>query len=88
MDASLEKIKELILKSDLSLPEQDDLINLFADSENQDLGPILKLFAEDPLWINKINENYKTKRAAMVAGNAVLWQKIIEEEKSQLNEIK
>jgi hypothetical protein len=84
MDAVLEKIKELILNSDLSSSEQDDLIALFADSENRNLEPMLKLFTEDPLWINKIYENYKAKRAAIIAGDAALWQKIIAEEKSQL----
>jgi hypothetical protein len=87
MDAALEKIKDLILKSDLSLSEQDNLINLFADPLNQDLRPILKLFTEDPAWIKKINENYKAKRAAMAGGNADLWQKIMADEKAQLDDL-
>lgn len=87
MGTNLQKITDLILKSDISPTEQDNLINLFIESNDQDLEPILKLFSEDPSWINKINENYKSKQAAMTTGDATLWQKIVEEEESQLKEL-
>ncbi len=87
MDTNFQKIKELIRKSDISLSEQEGLLLLFIKANDQDLKPTLKLFTEDPSWIHKINENYKAKQAALATGNSALWQKIIQEEESQLKEL-
>ncbi len=84
MGANFQKIKELIQKSDTPLAEQEELIMLFAKANDEDLESTLKLFAEDSSWIHKISENYKAKQVALATGNQALWQKIIQEEESQL----
>ena len=87
MNTNFQKIKELIQKSPVPLAEQEDLLLLFAKANDQDLEPTLKLFTEDSSWIHKINENYKAKQAALATGNQALWQKIVQEEESQLKEL-
>jgi hypothetical protein len=87
MDTNFQKIKELIQKSSVPLAEQEDLLLLFTKANDQDLEPTLKLFTEDSSWINKINENYKAKQAALATGNQDLWQKIVQEEETQLKEL-
>ncbi|MFH1838089.1 MAG: hypothetical protein ABH808_01160 [Candidatus Kuenenbacteria bacterium] len=87
MNTNLQKIKELIQKSDLSLFEQEELILLFTKASDQDLEPTLELFAENPSWIRKISDNYKAKQSALATKNSALWQKIIQEEESQLKEL-
>ena len=87
MNTNFQKIKELIQKSPVRLAEQEDLLLLFVKANDQDLAPTLKLFTEDSSWIHKINENYKAKQAALATGNQALWQKIVQEEESQLKEL-
>jgi|YelNatPaOPRAMG01_1025707.scaffolds.fasta_scaffold350945_2 hypothetical protein len=87
MGTNFQKIKELIQKSDIPLSEQEDLILLFAKANDQDLAQTVNLFTENPSWIRKINDNYKAKQAALATGNSALWQKIIQEEESQLKEL-
>jgi len=87
MDTNFQKIKELIQKSAIPLAEQENLLLLFTKANDQDLELTLKLFTEDSSWIHKINENYKAKQAALVTGNQALWQKIIQEEETQLKEL-
>lgn len=87
MDTNFQKIKELIQKSTVPLAEQESLLLLFAKANDQDLEPTLKLFTEDSSWIDKINENYKAKQAALATGNQALWQKIVREEEAQLKEL-
>ena len=87
MNNNFQKIKELIQRSDMSFSEQEGLILLFAKANDQDLEPTLKLFTEDSSWIHKINENYKAKQATLATGNTALWQKIVQEEETQLKEL-
>lgn len=87
MDTNFQKIKELIQKSSVPLAEQESLLLLFTKANDQDLEPTLKLFNEDSSWIHKINENYKAKQAALATGNQALWQKILQEEETQLKEL-
>lgn len=87
MNTNFQKIKELIEKSSVPLSEQESLLLLFTKVRDQDLEPMLSLFVEDSLWIEKINDNFKAKQAALATGNQVLWQKIVQEEESQLKEL-
>ena len=84
---NFQKIKELILKSNLPLIDQNELIAAFARTNDLSLKGVLKLFTEDNLWIKRISENYKAKREALTAGNYSMWQKIVKEEESQLQEL-
>lgn len=87
MEDNLIKIKEILSDSDLDSQDQDDLIVLFSMARDEDLEPVVKLFSENPTWIKKISENYKSKEEAITAQNQDLWQKIIQEEENQLKEL-
>lgn len=87
MESNFQKIKELLQNSILSKEDQDDLVVLFSLSEDSKLEPVVKLFSENKNWIKKISDNYKTKKEAIVNKNPDLWQKIIEDEEKQLNEL-
>lgn len=87
MQTNFEKISELVKKSDLSGADKTDLIFLFSlAKKDADLEPTVKLFSEDPSWIEKINDNYKGKSAAIAARSSVAWDKIIEDEERQLRQ--
>lgn len=84
---NFEKIKELILKSNLSTADQTDLIIAFSHADDSELKNILKLFLDDTSWIGHISENYKAKRYAFSIGNSSVWQDILLKEENQLNEL-
>lgn len=86
-NTNLQKIKELLLNSDLTLQERDNLLTLFSETKDANLEPVVKLFSKDPNWIKKINENYKKKQAAITIQSLELWQKVVQEEESQLKEL-
>ena len=87
MNTSFQKIKDLVLKSDISLTEQEELMLAFSNASDADLESILKLFSEDQSWIRKISDNYKAKRAAMITGNTELWKRIVQDEETQLKKL-
>jgi len=87
MNTNFQKIKELILKSNITLSEQVDLIELFAKAKDDELESVAEFFSQDISWVAKVSNNYKAKHAAMVTGDSGLWKKIIEEEKKELQKI-
>ncbi len=87
MNTNFQKIKELVLKSDIPLVEQEELMLAFSSAGDADLEPIFKLFSEDQSWIRKINDNYKAKHAAMVTGDTELWKRIVQDEETQLKKL-
>lgn len=84
---NFQKIKELILKSNLSTADQTDLIIAFSHADDSKLKNILKLFLDDISWIGRISENYKAKHYAFVTGDSSVWQDILLKEENQLNEL-
>ena len=87
METNFEKIKKIILDSNIPLNEQEYLITLFVKAEDALLQPLVDLLSVNPSWIEKINDNFKAKQAALITGDSELWQKIIQEEESQLKEL-
>lgn len=87
MNNNLEKIKELISKSDVSVPDQIDLITLFSKAKDEDLQSVLNLFSSDIAWIKKINDNFKAKQIVNITGNSELWKEILEEEEKELEKV-
>lgn len=84
MGNNLKKITEIILKTDLDLSDQIDLIYLFSKAEDEQLVPIFELFKEDSDWIKKINANYKAKQISLVLDAPDILRNIIKEEKKEL----
>ncbi|MDO8492498.1 MAG: hypothetical protein Q7S34_02565 [bacterium] len=79
-------LRELILRSRLELHDKSDLICIFSLCKDSELKSLVGLCEEDPSWIEKINDNYKGKSAAIAAGSSVAWEKIIEDEERQLRQ--
>ena len=67
--------------------DQAALLALFTTREDAELKPFLDLFSENTEWIEKICQNYKTKRETLASGNQIDWQSIIQEESAQLAEL-
>lgn len=86
MEENYQQIKKLVLESPLPPSDREELITLFANSK-EDLSSLTKLCSDDPSWIKKINDNYRAKRAALIAGNSALWKKIIQTEEAELNDL-
>jgi|TARA_Y100000031_G_scaffold98799_1_gene108237 hypothetical protein len=84
---SLEKLKQILEGSKLSSRDQKALVDLFSSAKDEELEPVIKLFSENPEWIEKISHNHKIKQEALKKSDANLWQKIIQEEESQLREL-
>jgi len=84
---NLQKIHELLLKSDLALENQNGLLMLFARTRDADLEPAVKLLSEDPNWVKELNKNYKAKQEAINNKDSALWQKIIQEEEKSLEKL-
>jgi hypothetical protein len=84
---NLQKIKELLSDSNLSPQDNADLVALFAKANDEELDSAIKLFTENPDWIYKINENYKSKQSAFAADSPALWQDILQKEQIQLDEL-
>lgn len=87
MKTNFKIIADLIKHASLSAEDKTDLISIFSlAKKDADLEPTAKLFSEDPSWIEKINDNYKGKSAAIAAHSSVAWDKIVEDEERQLRQ--
>jgi hypothetical protein len=84
--AYFQALRELILCSPLELRDKSDLICIFSLRKDSELKHVVELCKEDPTWIEKINDNYKGKSAAIAARSSVAWDKIIEDEERQLKQ--
>ena len=74
------ELKKLIFASELSFSEKEDLAWLFAEATEEELCAAFDLFTEDPAWVKKISDNYHSKKIALLADDAEMWKKILEEE--------
>ncbi|MBU0620030.1 MAG: hypothetical protein V1768_03860 [Patescibacteria group bacterium] len=85
--SNLEKIKNLILSSNLTTEEQKEFLNLLSQIQEKDLEGILSLFEENKDWMKKFYNNYKFKKQAFENKDKNLWNKILDEEKEELEKI-
>ncbi|PCH91542.1 hypothetical protein COB18_00990 [Candidatus Kaiserbacteria bacterium] len=81
---TFQKIHEIIEKSNLSNEEKRDFTELFAQTKESALRPVLTLLTNDPIWIEKLYKNYRAKKDAMVTGNMEAWKDAITKEKEEL----
>lgn len=88
MDQNFEKIKELVLASELEAADMEELlVALLRVEKDEDLADVLELFAEDPSWIPKISANLKAKTTAALLGDAALWEEIQNEQIAELGSL-
>ncbi|MFA5830259.1 MAG: hypothetical protein WC878_00340 [Candidatus Paceibacterota bacterium] len=77
-------LKKLIFDSELSFSEKEDLAWLFAEATEEELQAAFDLFTEDKVWIKKISDNYHSKKIALLADDAEMWKKILQDEEKML----
>lgn len=86
----MENFKKLALqisKSEVQFADQTELLSLFSNASEEELLPVVELFDKQPVWIGRINDNYKQKKKAFMEKDENLWHAILEEEKMILEEI-
>ena len=74
----------MIFDAEISAAEKEDLAWLFADATDEEIEAARALFAEDMAWIKKVSENYQAKKIALLADDAEMWKKILEDEKEMV----
>lgn len=70
MSINFTKISDVLLDSKILLDDQAELLALFSTVEDEKLKQFLDLFSNDPEWIEKISQNYKTKKEIFANGNS------------------
>jgi len=84
---TFQKIHEVIEGSSLSHEEKRDFTDLFAQTKEEALRPVLKLLEANPEWVEKLYANYLQKKEAMVTGNMDAWRDAIEKEKEEIERV-
>ena len=78
------ELKKLIFDAELSFSEKEDLAWLFAEASEEEVAAAFDLFTEDKAWIKKISDNNHSKKIALLADDAEMWKKILEDEEKML----
>ena len=81
---AFQKIHEIIETSSLTHEEKRDFTELFAQTKEDALKPVLKLLEADSTWVEKLYRNYRAKREAITTGNMDAWKDAITREKEEL----
>jgi len=80
-------LRDLLRMSEIPAADAENLINLFALAQDEDLSIIVKLVEENPAWIAKINENYKRKKEALSKNDQTIWNDILKSERKELSSL-
>ena len=81
---AFQKIHEIIEGSPLSHEEKRDFTDLFAQTKEEALRPVLKVLEADPSLVEVLYQNYKMKREAIITGSMDAWHDAIQKEKEEL----
>ncbi|MAJ97011.1 MAG: hypothetical protein CMI56_00145 [Parcubacteria group bacterium] len=84
---AFQKIHEIIETSTLLPEEKRDFTELFAQTKESALKPVLKVLEANPELIAKLYTNYRIKKDAMVTGNMAAWEDAMEKEREELERI-
>jgi len=80
-----QKIHEIIETSEqLTHEEKRDFSELFAQTKEDALKPVLRLLEKEPDWVDRLYGNYKMKKEAMVTGSMDVWHDAIQKEREEL----
>ncbi len=77
-------LKKIIFDSEITFSEKEDLAWLFSEATEEEIKAAFDLFMEDRVWIKKISDNYHSKKIALLADDAEMWKKILEDEEKIL----
>lgn len=84
---AFQKIHEIIETSSLTHEEKRDFTELFAQTKEEALRPVLKLLENDSEWVEKLYKNYLSKKEAMTTGSMDAWKDAIKKEKEELDRV-
>lgn len=84
MNTYLQKIKDVVYTSDLSIIEQEELTDLFSRAKDEDLEGIATLITHNTAMVRLMSDNYQAKQAAFATGDAELWRNILDKEQAML----
>lgn len=77
---NFQTLKKIIFDSGIPFMEKEDLVWLFSDATEEEIQAAIDLFSEDGAWVKKISDNYHQKKIALLADDAEMWKKILEDE--------
>lgn len=77
---NFQELKKIIFDSGIPFTEKEDLVWLFEGATEEEMRAATDLFLEDGAWIQKISDNYHQKKIALLADDAEMWKKILENE--------
>lgn len=84
---TFQKIHEIIEKSSLSNEEKREFSEVFAQTKEEALPPVLKMLESDIAWVEKLYRNYSIKKEAIVTGNMDAWNDAIQKEKEEIERV-
>tara|TARA_B100000745_G_scaffold290137_2_gene228819 strand:+ start:3528 stop:3794 length:267 start_codon:yes stop_codon:yes gene_type:complete len=79
-----QQIESYITHSPLPTEKQRAFIELFAQTKEEALRPVLALMDKDSAWVERLYENYIQKKDALTTGNMDAWKDAIEKEKAEI----
>ena len=86
MNTNLQKIKDVIYTSNLSIIEQEELTDLFSRAKDEELEGLATLISHNTAMVRLMSDNYQAKIAAYATGDADLWKNILDKEQQMLAE--
>ena len=87
MNSNLSQLQKLIFSSDLSDEQKEEFLGLFSKAKDKDLKYVVDLFKDDPSYMEKIYGVYKVKSVAFKNKDKKAWEKILQKEHQDLEEI-
>jgi len=85
MSESLEKLRQLITYSSISLTDQNDLLVFLPILPEESLAELYKLFKKKPKLLKEFDENFKARLKVLIDGLDA-WDRLIEQEEKVLEE--
>ena len=85
MSEVLEKLRQLITSSSLSLGDQNDLLVFLPILPEESLNDLYEIFKKKPKLLKEFNKNFKARLKALIDGKDE-WDRMIEREEEILRE--
>ena len=79
-----QKIHEIIERSSLSNVEKREFSEVFAQTKEESLKPVYTFLNSRPDWVEKLYDNYRRKKEAVVTGDMSAWEDAIQSERAEL----
>jgi hypothetical protein len=84
LEANAQKIQKLLQQTSIAMDEQYELLRAFSTVSDQGLQQLVQFLIEDPSTLEKLNENFKSKKLACITNNTLALEEIVVNEVAQL----